>query len=105
MAKLSKKVIQEVKNILPEVRKEVISECKRWDKNYAGSPDLYSEESILNILPYAAYEYIILAWDIEPCRIDRDSAIRALNGKRFKDIRKVTAHAMRRIACNYAIRK
>lgn len=102
MARLSKKVIKEVIKILPEVRDEVITEFERWKTSYKAGPGFYSDEKLLEILPYAAYEYIILAWSIDPSRINKDAAIKALNGKIFKDIRKVTAHALRRIACNQA---
>lgn len=100
MAKLSKKVIKEVIKILPEVRKEVLAEFERWQTSYKPGPEFYSDDSLLEILPYAAYEYIILAWSVDASRINKDKAIRALNGKIFKDIRKITAHALRRLACN-----
>lgn len=102
MAKLSRKVIKEVTKILPQVRNEVLVEFERWQSSYIPGPEFYSDETLLNILPYAAYEYILLAWNIEPDRLDRDAAVRALNGKIFKDIRKVTAHALRRLACMHS---
>jgi hypothetical protein len=103
VAKLSGKVINQVKSISPAIRKKLLSEFEFWENSYATCPEFYSDEVLLEILPYAAYEYIILAWNIEPSRINRDAAISALNGKVFKDIHKITAHALRRIACINAL--
>ena len=103
--KLSKKVIDEVKSILPELREELLIEFKKWQPAYIACPEFYSDEQVLAMIPYAAYEYIILAWNIEPGRIDKDEAIKALNGKIFNDIYKITAHALRRIASMHLMNK
>jgi hypothetical protein len=99
VAKLSRKVINQVKSISPLIRDELLKEFERWENCYVTCPEFYSDEALFKILPYAAYEYIILAWNIEPSRLNKDAAISALNGKIFKDIHKITAHALRRIAC------
>ena len=105
MAALSKKVIHEVKSILPELREELLLEFDKWRPTYMACPEFYSDEQVLAMIPCAAYEYIILAWNIEPGRIDRDGAIKALNGKIFNDIYKITAHALRRIASQHLVNK
>jgi len=97
MTKISAKVIKEVKNILPELRDELAAELKRWGNEHKANDEFYSDEHVLTILPHAAYEYIILAWSIDPAQLDKEAVIGALNGKIFKDIRKITAHALRRI--------
>ncbi len=99
MATLSKKVTNEVKKILPEIREQVKKEFKHWGHAYEECPDFYSDAKLFKTLPCAVYEYIILSWGISPERVNTDSAIRALNGKIFKDIDKITAHALRRLAC------
>lgn len=98
MVKISKKVTDEVKKILPTIREEVKKEFKHWGHSYRECPDFYSDKKLLKTLPGAVYEYIILSWGISPERVNTDSAIRALNGKIFKDIHKITAHALRRLA-------
>jgi hypothetical protein len=105
MAKLSKKVIKEVMNILPQLRKELMTEFECWDGSYKAGPAFYSDEHVLATLPYAAYEYIILAWGVDPIRINKETTIQALNGRIFKDIKKITAHALRRIAFNVSTKK
>jgi hypothetical protein len=104
VARLSKKVINQVKSISPLIRNELLSEFERWGSCYVTCPQFFSDETLLKILPYAAYEYIILAWNVEPSRLNKDAAISALNGKIFKDIHKITAHALRRIACINALK-
>ena len=99
MTKISKKVTDEVKKILPDIREEVKKEFKHWGHAYSESDDFYSDKKLFETLPCAVYEYIILAWGVSPERVNKDSAIRALNGKIFKDIHKITAHALRRLAC------
>lgn len=103
MADLSEKVIEEVTSLLPGLRKEIAAEFEHWGDTYRTCPQFYSNEAILTALPSAAYEYIILAWGIDPARIDRTAAIEALNNKIFKDIHKITAHALRRIASAHSI--
>ena len=99
MVKLSKKVINEVKSIAPGIRKELKNELVAWESYYVICAEFYSDKFLLELLPYAAYEYIVLVWNIEPKRLNRDAVVKALNGKVFKDIQKITAHALRQIAC------
>ncbi|MGP8215446.1 MAG: hypothetical protein ACLQQ4_07780 [Bacteroidia bacterium] len=96
-AKISKQVKDEVKRMLPELREEVKKEFAHWNK-YQTHDGFYSDEEIFEILPYSAYEYILLCWGVEPGRITIQSVIQALNNRLFSDLRQITRHALRRIA-------
>jgi hypothetical protein len=99
MAEISKKVIKEVTHLLPEVRKEVKKELSHWKAHYdCGCKAFNSDKHFIKSLPSAVYEYIIMVWGIEPGRVTSDSAIEALNERIFKDVRKITAHGLRRLA-------
>jgi hypothetical protein len=107
LTKLSDKVIKEVKKILPELREELLEELERWEDSdkFKVCSEFHSDKHVMAHLPYATYEYIILAWGLDAKRLDKDAAIDALNGKIFKDIRKITAHTLRRIAFCEHIKK
>ena len=103
-AKISKEVKEEVKKLLPELRLEVMKEFKHWTK-YKTNDDFFSDEKILEILPYSAYEYILLSWGVEPSRITITSVVQALNNKLFRDLRHITCHALRRLALKHSLKK
>ncbi len=94
---ISKEVKQEVIKLLPELREQVCKEFEHWDK-YEPNDRFYSDDKVLEILPYSAYEYILLSWGIEPNRVTLTSVIQALNNKLFSDLRHITCHALRRLA-------
>lgn len=93
---LSAKVVQEVKKILPEVRNHVMQEFDVWNTPAPGT-DFYSDDKVIQTLPGAAYEYLIVAWGINPSRIDERSVIYVMDNRLFNDIKKITAHALRRL--------
>jgi len=95
--KLSRKTRQEIKRLLPELREVVKKEFVHWDR-YQAHDGFYSDENIIEILPYAAYEYILLSWAIEAHTITIQSVVEALNNKLFQDLRRIICHALRRIA-------
>ena len=97
MKTLSHKVVKEILEHAGTVREEVKKEFPRITV-YSDGPEFYSDELLLETIPCAAYEYIILCWGVEPSRIDFDSVIFALNNNRLKDIKKIIAHALRRLA-------
>lgn len=93
---LSDKVLEEVRKVLPEVRENVKKEFARWN-NYTPGSEFYSDDKVIKTLPSAAYEYIIIAWGIHPSRIDERSVIYVMDNRLFNDIKKITAHALRRL--------
>ena len=96
-ATISNQVKKEVKKLLPELREQVCKEFEHWDR-YETNDHFYSDDRVLEILPYSAYEYILLSWGIEPGRVTITSVIDALNNKLFGDLRHITCHALRRLA-------
>jgi hypothetical protein len=103
-AKISNEVKEEVKKMLPELRLEVMKEFAHW-KKYQPNDAFHSDEKVLQILPYSAYEYILLSWGVEPSRINITSVVQALNNKLFKDLRHITCHALRRLALTENLKK
>ena len=95
---LSQKVITEVKQLLPELRKEVVKEFYLWDEAYFPNHVFFSDDAVLQVLPIAAQHYFILGWGIKPERVDKRNAENILAGKAFKDLPKITAHALRLLA-------
>jgi hypothetical protein len=95
--KITKAVKDEVKRLLPRLREEVKQEFIHWEL-YHDDDSFYSDEKVLEILPYSAYEYILLSWGVEPERVTMESVIQALNSKLFGDLRSITCHALRRLA-------
>ncbi|HTA84220.1 MAG TPA: hypothetical protein VK783_14845 [Bacteroidia bacterium] len=94
---LSKAVKDEVKKLLPTLRKEVEQEFTHWNM-YETNDRFFSDEKVLEILPYSAYEYILLSWSIEPGMATMESVVHAMNNKLFGDLRHITCHALRRLA-------
>ena len=101
---LSKAVKDEVKKLLPALREEVKKEFVHWEL-YIGNEDFLSDEKIFEILPYAAYEYIILSWGIEPGRVTPTSVVHAMNNKLFGDLKHIICHALRRLALKQGMQK
>jgi hypothetical protein len=95
--KLSNEVTREVKKLLPVLRKEIKKEFDVWH-HYTEGDHFKNDELVLQTLPYAAYEYIILCWGVDPARVSMTSVVGAINNKLFSDLRPVTAHALRRLA-------
>lgn len=93
--KLSPTFIEEVRKLLPEMRKETQEELKEWGK-YNYSNDFYSDDTLVKLLPFAAYEYINIAKRI---RVDKLTIIEWLNDGLFHEdiLKKVIAHALRRM--------
>lgn len=79
------------------MREQVLREFEHWDKYHANSY-FHSDEKVLEILPYSAYEYILLSWGVEPDRVTMASVVQALNNKLFNDLRHIICHALRRLA-------
>jgi hypothetical protein len=94
---ISKEVQDEVKKLLPRLREEVQKEFTHWDK-YTANNNFHSDEKVLEILPYSAYEYILLSWGIEPNRVTMTSVVQAMNNKLFSDLKHIICHALRRLA-------
>lgn len=94
---ISEYIKEEIRNILPLVREEVKKEFMRWN-DYTPGAHFYSDEKVFELLPYAAYEYILLSWGVEPHLVSMASVIRSLNDKLFFDLRHIVAHTLRRIA-------
>lgn len=97
MNTISAKIVKEILTQVPEVRDEVKKEFTRINA-YSACPEFYSDDLLIDTIPCAAYEYIILCWGVEPSRIDVESVIFALNNNRLKDMKKIIAHALRRLA-------
>ncbi len=96
---ISKKVKKEILAILPELREELKAEFTQWEEGYTDNDNFYSDEKLLETLPCAVYEYMIICWGVNPGLVNPDSAIQLLNGNIIKDLRKITAHGLRRLAC------
>ncbi|HTB06363.1 MAG TPA: hypothetical protein VK806_05365 [Bacteroidia bacterium] len=94
---VSKEVIKEVKRLLPALRKEIKKEFEHWH-HYVDGDEFHDDKKVMETLPYAAYEYIILCWGVQPERVNMPSVVSALNNKLFNDLRQVTSHALRRLA-------
>jgi hypothetical protein len=95
--RLSAETLQEILELLPAIREEVRKEFELSGEYNAGH-EFYSDDMFIDILPYAAYEYIILAWGVKPIRVDIESVYYAMNNRRFKDLKKIMAHGLRRLA-------
>jgi hypothetical protein len=95
MKKLSAKITQQVIKMLPEMRKETQEELKTWGK-YDYGEEFYSDDRLINALPFSAYEYVRLAKRI---KVDKSIIIEWLNQGLFDEdtLKKVIAHALRRI--------
>ena len=96
--KLSQKVITEVKRLLPELRKQVVNEFYLWDDAYFPNHAFLSDDAVMQVLPIAAQHYIILSWGIKPVQVDKRNACNIIEGKAFKNLPKITAHALRLLA-------
>lgn len=95
---LSNKVQAEVKRLLPELRKQVVKEFYLWEDAYFPNHAFFSDDAVMQVLPIAAQHYIILNWGITPERVDKRNASNMIEGKAFKDLPKITEHALRLLA-------
>ncbi len=95
MKKLSLTITKQVIQLLPEMRKETQDELKTWGK-YDFGEAFYSDDKLIKVLPFSAYEYVRLAKRI---KVDKSSIIEWLNDGLFNEetLKKVIAHALRRI--------
>jgi hypothetical protein len=94
---ISKEVKAEVKKLLPRLREDVKKEFIHWDR-YKLTDAFHSDDEVFEILPYSAYEYILLSWGLEPSHITITSVVQAMNNKLFGDLKHITCHALRRLA-------
>lgn len=92
---LSPEFSEQVKKLLPSLRKETEEELTLWG-DYIPCPEFYSDEKVLETLPFAAYEYISIGKKI---KVERRLIIDWLNEGTFKEIiEAVICHALRRLA-------
>jgi hypothetical protein len=98
MKTLSRKTIEEVKLILPEVRKKIKLELAAWGK-YPIPEAFYSDEQVIEILPYAVRDYIILSLHVDPqSHIEPDKVIDFLNTRLLESLPVIISHALRMLA-------
>lgn len=102
MITLKKEIEQEICRILPEIRKQVLSEFEEWNE-YISRFEFHFDEALLMTLPYAVYEYLILHKGIKPDHINKSFVIYLLNeGElRGEELAQVVAHGLRRIASSH----
>ena len=93
MKRISPEVVDQIKLLLPELRKEVKKDFTFW-KNYSIDDAFYSDDAILALIPYCVYEYYELTKGLTI--LDEELLFSLLNGGIFLDIQKITAHALRR---------
>ena len=95
MQQISHKVEREVIRLLPDIRMQVREELNKCGR-VAGHA-FYSDKKILETIPYAAYEMLILSWEIAPEFIDIDTMVHALDTKLFPSLPKIVCHTLRRL--------
>jgi hypothetical protein len=95
---LSVEVEEEVRKSLPLLREQLKKEFLHLDNYYKPCTDFYSNDKVIELLPCAAYEYILMKWGIEPTLVTMPSVIKALNDKLFSELPLIAAHALRRLA-------
>ena len=95
--KLSQKVKEEVKRLLPELREKVKKEFKEW-YTYHDNEAFYSDEALMQILPFAAYDFLLLNWCIKPDRIKYRDVIYTLDNRLFGHLPLIISHALRKLA-------
>lgn len=95
MEELSNEVKEEIKRLLPGLREQVISEFAKL--GITPTKPFYSDKACIESLPYAAYEYIILCWEVAPERIDKEALLSAINNKLFTSMHKIVAHGLRKM--------
>lgn len=95
---LSNEVEEEVKRFLPLLRAQLKKEFIRMENYYKPGADFLSDDKVIEYLPCAAYEYILMKWGIEPALVTLPEVIKALNDKLFSELHLITAHALRKLA-------
>lgn len=95
MKKLSPAFTEEIKKKLPALRKETEEELAHWG-DYIPCPEFYTDEKVLEALPFAAYEFLRIGKKII---VERRLIIEWLNEGAFTEIADaVICHALRRMA-------
>ena len=95
MKKLSPEIIEQVKKMLPKMRKETLKELTWW-REYLPTDEFYSDEKTIQILPFAAYEYLSIA---KGMKVDKATIVKWLNDGFFNEelLRRVLTHSLRRM--------
>jgi hypothetical protein len=91
---LSKKVISSIKEMLPELREQVKQDVIKWN-SFSPSAEFYSDENIIETLPFSVFDYILIKRDIH---LDKHNAIELLNMENQGFLKEITAHALRQLA-------
>lgn len=95
MFRLSIKLKDEVKHILPALRKETEEELARWG-NCSIAAVFYDDKKVLEILPFAAYELLRIG---KRMRLDKSTIINWLNEGILKSVLdEIICHALRKLA-------
>jgi len=93
--KLSPDFTEEVKKMLPELRKETEEELTQWGEYVPGGA-FYNDEKVVEALPFAAYEFL---WLNKKMKMDRKTVIEWLNEGVFKNmLDKIICHTLRKLA-------
>ena len=93
--KLSPGFTEEVRKMLPRLRKETEEELVRWDKLLPEN-EFYADEEVIKVLPFSAYEYLRIGRNI---RVDKRTAIEWLNDGIFNTVLDIiVCHALRKLA-------
>src|SRR6185312_4048918 len=95
---LSNEVEEEVKRFLPLLRAQLKKEFVHMESYYKPGTDFFSDDKVIEYLPCAAYEYILMKWGIEPALVTLPEVVKALNDKLFSELHLITAHALRKVA-------
>lgn len=94
MKKLSQATIQKVKLLLPELRKEVKKGFLDWSE-YTPGNNFHSDDKVLEYLPSAFYEYLIIHKKIYA---DREWVLYCLNHFSEENMREIIPHTLKRLA-------
>lgn len=94
MKKLSQQTAKQVKRVLPVLRNEIEEELTKWDE-YTPSEEFYSDQKVIEVLPYTTHEYLIIQREL---KVDKETLIEWLNDGLFIDILpKVVSYTLRRL--------
>lgn len=94
MKKLSSAAAQKVKELLPELRKEVKKGFLDWSE-YIPGPKFLSDEKVLEYLPSSFYEYLVIHKKIYA---DREWVLYCLNNFTLENMREIIPHTLKRLA-------
>jgi hypothetical protein len=93
--KLSPTLTEQLKKMLPALRKETEEELTKWG-DYVPGGAFYNDEKVIETVPFAAYEFL---WMSKKIKLAKKDVIQWLNEGIFKDVLdKVICHALRRLA-------